>query len=152
MAWTQCRDQIVSIIEGTTPTVTRRGLAPTFKHVENASSDGFVPQGRAFWIVLREMMMKGQVTIALPRWFRYGIDLVVAYPADVDPTLMFEVIAADHAAIAARLPDQALWGQPTSTIEGLFLGAEELLRAEVEATDEGVVLVTYSMTAEFRQT
>lgn len=152
MAWAECRDQLVSIVEGTTPTVMKRGLPGSFKHVVNASADGFTPSARAFWFTIETMLMKGQVTLTLPRWFRYGIGLNIVYPLDVDPTLMFEAIAADHSALAARLPDVSLWGGTASTIEGLFLGADEILQADIDITDEGVALVTYPMTAEFRQT
>ena len=152
MAWAECRDQLVSIVEGTTPTLTKRGLPGSFKHVVNASADGFTPSARAFWFTIDNMLMKGQVTLTLPRWFRYSIALNVVYPVDVDPTLMFEAIASDHAALAARLPDVSLWGQATSTLEGLFLGADEILAANIDVTDEGVAIVTYPMTAEFRQT
>lgn len=153
MAWTDCRDQIVSIVEGTTPTTQKRGMPSAFKHVVEANADGWKPGARSFWLQIRSMAMKGQVTLALPRWFRYEIDLLIVYPVDVDPTIMFEIIAADHAALAARLPDQALWGQPSSTIEGLYLGRDEVLDAEIETDEgEGIALVTYPLTAEFRQT
>lgn len=152
MAWTDCRDRLVSIVEGTTPTTVRRGLPGSFKHVVEASADGLMPGARSFWFTIRSMRMKGQVSLSLPRWFRYECDLVIVYPVDADPTLMFEAIAADHAALAARLPDASLWGQPSSTIEGLFLGRDELLDGEIDVQDEGVALVTYPFTAEFRQT
>ena len=35
---------------------------------------------------------------------------------------------------------------------GLFLGADEILAANIDVTEEGVAIVTYPMTAEFRQT
>lgn len=152
MAWVECRDQLVSIVEGTTPTMTKRGLPGSFKHVVNASVDGFTPSARAFWFTIDTMLMKGQVTLTLPRWYRYGINLNIVYPADVDPTLMFEAIASDHSALATRLPDTSLWGGTSSTIEGLFLGADEILAADIDITDDGIAIVTYPMTAEFRQT
>lgn len=152
MAWTNCRDQVVSIVEDTTPTLTKRGLPATFKHVVEASADGFMPGARSFWITIRSMQMKGHAAVNLPRWFRYECDLVIVYPIDADPTLLFEAIAADHAALAVRLPDASLWGQPSSTIEGLFLGRDEVLDAEIDVDEGRMALVTYPFTAEFRQT
>lgn len=150
MAWTDARDQIVSIIEGTTPTTKKRGLPGSFRHVAEASEDA-IPDARSFWIVITKMSMKGHLSALLPRWFVYDVDLVVAYPDDTDPTLLFEAIAADHAAVMARLPDSSLWGQPTSTIESLYLGRDPVGETDIEDVD-GFVLVTFHLTATFRST
>ena len=56
MAWTHCRDQIVTIIEATEPTTTKRGIKGSFKHVVAASEDN-VPGARSFWFEMTVLAM-----------------------------------------------------------------------------------------------
>lgn len=150
MGWIAARDQLVNIVEGTSPTTKTRGLPGTFKHYADASIEEG-PDSRAFWFSIKSMGMKGHITAGLPRWLRYEVDLVTVYRLDSDPTALFEAVALDHLAITTRLFNPSLWGQPTSTIESLALGRDLIGEAEIEEVD-GALVVSTRLTVEFRET
>lgn len=150
MGWVEARDQIATIIAGTTPTTVKRGLPPKFKHQVEGREDGTLG-ARGFVIFIREMGHVGQTFAALQRKSRYECDIVIEYPNDIDETLLMEAIALDHEAIADRLPQGSLWNRPTSTIESLFLGDKVIVRASVDVPDQGPVRVAYHLTIEFKR-
>jgi len=150
MSWPDARDRIIAIVEGTTPTTRKRGMPDKFKHIPSATPDAG-NDSRTFAIVIKSMAMKGHISVSLPRWERFAIDVVVAYRGDIDPTALYEVIAADHLALVQRLGNASLWAQPSSTIESLFLGDELIGSAEI-VEDEGMMFVSYAARLEFRST
>lgn len=148
MAWTQARDQIVKIVKETAVLTTKRGFPTSFKHAPEASDDN-VPGSRSFWLMPKTKAMVGALSIALPRRFRYEVNLAISYDDDkVDPTILAEVMASDHEALCARLPDTALWNRPVSTIESLFLGDALVLRAELVEL-AGAIVDVYTFHVEF---
>lgn len=149
MSWPLVRDQLASIVEGTTPLTKKRGLPAKFKHQVEAREDGMLPDSRGFWFEVRGSAMNGkQSTISPPRRFRANVDLVVAYREDVDETLLAEAIMLDHQALCARLPDGSLWGRPASTIESLFLGSPLVVEMDVDR-QEGWRAARYHLHPEF---
>lgn len=155
MSWDACHDQIVAICKGTVTTTRKMGL-PSFHHNPRAISEGKLPDSRGFWVEISSMAMKGHITQTLPRWLRYDVDVVTFYKRSADPTELMKAIAADHLAQTTRIGDPTLWGQPTSTIESLFLGdgliaRTELDEVEVDGTTVGL-LTRLRLTAEFRAT
>jgi len=150
MAWADASARIIAIVEGTTLS-TDLGMPPSFAYLEEASELS-VPDSRTFWLEIRGMEMKGNVTLGLPRWFNFDVALVVAYRLDSDPARLFDAIALDWEALMQRLPDVSLWVKASSTIEGLFVPeAETLVGAEVDVTDTAVMVST-SMQVTFRKT
>lgn len=149
MGWVQARDQVASIIEATTGLSTAGGVVDKFKHVVEGGAE--VAAGtRSFWFDFSRGGMRGHVTIAPPRWFQYPVDLVIVYEDRTDITLLLELIALDHAALAARLPDQTLWDSANSTIESLFVeDGDEIMTFDIEPI-EGAFLVKHHMFFEFR--
>lgn len=154
MSWPSVRDTLVTIIEGTTPTMARYGAPARLKHHPQAEAKK-LPDTRGFWFELVRMAMKGHITSHLPQWLRYELDLVTFYKSTNRPTDLFEIIAADHTAVTTRLADPSRWNQPTSTIESLFLGEELVAETELEPILNGDgdtvgLLARLRMVAEFR--
>lgn len=149
MGWATARDQVATIVRETVDLLKLRGSPQKFRHIKEGDVDKPL-QTRDFWFEIRSGRVRGEVTISPPWWFRYPVDLCIAYCELSDPTALFDLIASDHAALAARLPEQHLWLGATSTIESLFDG-EEIMMFDVEAFDDrDVVVVRHHMDWEFR--
>lgn len=106
--WVAARDQLISIIEGTTPATTARGVASTFKHFPDANRD-LLPGVRGFWLEFSTLRFIGPLTPSLPRRTRADLSILFVYDADDDVAALYEVIARDHLALSTRLLNPALW-------------------------------------------
>jgi hypothetical protein len=149
MAWPEARDQVVAIIEATTPTTLKGGLGGKFRYEKKASRLA-VPDSRGFWFGMHERVaMHGQTTPVLPRRTRLAVPLIFAYRDDIEPARRMEAMLADYDAIVRRLMDSGNWASSTSTIENLSASEEDLAEAITEPV-EGAVLQIFNLLIEFR--
>jgi hypothetical protein len=154
MAWDECLAQNVTMVRETTDLLTARGAPSKFRYVP----DGFIEkpgvQTRDYWYELAGGGMKGVMTIAPPRWIRARVDLCLPYQSLLDRATLQRLVMADHLALAGRLPDAAIWNQPTSTIESLYDidgDGGAIVTFDIEKFDDvGLWLVRHHMHWEFR--
>lgn len=131
MSFSTALTQLITIGEGTTPTLKSAGLSPKFRH--NAEGTRENPgDTRTFFFELVHLSMKGMQTAGLPRWERAILRRVVAYRQMKDQALFLRALAGDHLDLTKRYGDQTTWGQPASKIESLFLGGEQLAETDFE--------------------
>lgn len=113
-----------------------------------------LPDSRSFFVdLVGPLAMWGHVHPVLPRNSRYECDLVVLYRKPQSMTELQKALAADHIALVTALADQVNWGQPTSTIERLYMADGDLFGvAEVETievdNDLAAVLVRQHLTVD----
>lgn len=154
MAWADAHDQIVTAVKAVTPTTRKLGLPGSFRHVPEGWVSQGLPDSRSFFVdLVGPLAMWGHVHPVLPRNSRYECDLVVLYRKPQSMTELQKALAADHIALVTALADQVNWGQPTSTIERLYMADGDLFGvAEVETievdNDLAAVLVRQHLTVD----
>lgn len=114
MTYRAVRNQLVSIVSGTTPSVVTRGLPSRFKHDDNgASSDA--GDSRRYWLATSSGVAVGPST-TLTRLMTVQLNLVVQYCSDVNSAELDIAIVDDAAQLIRRLANGANWGRPSSSI------------------------------------
>jgi hypothetical protein len=148
MAWTDVRPVLVRIVEETILTTRVGQLRASLKYFPAASRENLPPDRGFFFPLPTRMAQRGELTLDLPARFTWDLALVIAYSLKMNYEQLLDVIAADHKALAARLPDSNIWEQATSGIDALYMGRDEITDASIEAVD-GRALVSFPFSLDF---
>lgn len=143
MSYRAARNQLVSIVSSTTPSVVSRGLPAKFKHDDNGG-DSDSGDSRRYWLSTTAGHGIAPFTTST-RLMSSSIELVVAYCGDAKSSELDVAIVDDAALLIARLSNGSLWGRPTSTIQAVSVpgdkiapftiaadGAQRLLKIKLE--------------------
>lgn len=150
MGWVEARDQVITIIEGTTPPTSRLGNTQRFTYSASASEDGTLPHSRVFWFELvaseTKRIIRGGGT-----WERVDLDIVTAYRLAGESNLgaVQEAMCLDRPAITQRLLLPANWNQPDSTLQLIGHDGSEGLMKTTFSKVEGARLMRMRARVEF---
>jgi len=150
MSWQLARDQIISIIEGTTPRSKARGYPAAFKY-RGASDAERLPQERGFWIEYESGHMVGPMSPTFATWLRAQVVISVRYGTDLEVATLQNIMMEDYSDIMVRIANPANWNRPTSTIVAANLGTAEIMPFKIEKVD-GATLLQFLFTLDFKDT
>ena len=149
MSYATARAQIVTIVAGTTPVRTTKGLGAKFVHEATASKER-LPSGRGFWIDADDVVVKDTLTRFSRSHYVVTMRVIVRYPVLGDSQVLDEVLVEDANAIGLRLANPTTWARTTSTIDGVDGGAgPALIPAKREAIDGGGTLLIFEFSLEY---
>jgi hypothetical protein len=140
MTWAQAQAQLVSVIEGVTPTTARRGKASAFKHSPKSSAEnGPNPESRGFWFVPKTIEFVGAMNASgVPPRMRMELDLVIFYVEDKEPAQNFEDLSADHSSVGRALLNPTARGTFSSTsLIGIGIGTSGIMKMTLEKVQGG---------------
>lgn len=147
MGWVEARNQIVTIVEGTTLSTKKRGLGSFIRYKAEASALT-LPDSRCFWFEV-----ESATTIRMIRnggtWESVELDLVICYRADLEPAEMLEAMLLDRAALSPRFLDGTQWNRPTSTILKIAHSGEDNLMPTTFERVEGATLMRARVRVEY---
>ena len=147
MGWVAARDQLVTILEGTTVPTKKRDSGNAF-HYEPQASRTNPPTTRGFFFEVPAI-----TTIRLIRnggtWESAECSIAMAYAIDLEPAARLEVMMRDRAEIVARLLSPSNWAQSTSTIIKVAHSGEDDLLPTVFEDVPGAVLMVMRARVQF---
>jgi hypothetical protein len=148
VSWALAKATLVSIVEGVTPTTTKRGLPGAFAHVPELSET----QGnaRTFRFRIDDLRASGPLMPSAQTLRSiYAVTVEVDYSVDLEPEELDDCIQQDYLAIRGSLLDDSLWGRPSSTIELILPSGNEILPASIKRDEAGArLMITFDL--EFR--
>ena len=138
MSFDTARKKIIDIVSAATPTTSVAGSGDAYVYVDTCG-DLRIASTRHFYLTIEGGSVGGPLT-SLTRIYQAQLDLRIFYQNVRSAERFDGIVVSDYEAISSALLDVAQWDQTSSKIRSITVSGSNIVRYDVEESDEGRML------------